>query len=155
MRAILRGILVLVLLLSAFLLYPHPHPTRPKAAWASRRSTNLSYAAPPRWIVLCGIQDRPCVTYIVVYHQRTRARGDSQGEGVDYDHKTISVTWSNDRFKNVEALEHEVIHAALWERGFRDTDSWAIRDWIYFSYETLPLLLHDNPQFADYLTAGY
>lgn len=107
MRAILRGILVLVLLLSAFLLYSHP-----------RRSTNLSYAAPPRWIVLCGIQDRPCVTYIVVYHLRTQAHGDSQGEGVDYKRKTISLTWSNDRFKNVEALEHEVIHAALWERGF-------------------------------------
>ena len=145
MRAILVGILVLVLLLSALLLYPHP-----------RRSTNLSYAAPPRWIKLCGIQDRPCVTYIVVYLSRTQAHGDSPGEGAaDYKRKTISITWSNDRFKNVEALEHQVIHAALWERGFRDTDSWAVRDWIYFSDETLPLLLHDNPQFAEYLTAGY
>ena len=84
-----------------------------------------------------------------------QAHGDSQGDGVNYKRKTITLTWSNDRFKNVEALEHEVIHAALWERGFRDTDSWAIRDWVYFSDETLPLLFHDNPQFAEYLTAGY
>jgi hypothetical protein len=133
------------LLLSAFLLYPHPR----------NRKTHLYYAAPPRWIVLCGIQDRPCVTYLVVYHLRTQAHGDSQSDGVDYERKTISLAWCNDRFKNVEALEHEVIHAALWERGFPDTDSWAIRDWIYFSDETLPLLFHDNPQFAEYLTGGY
>ena len=145
MRAILVCMVTAVVLLSALLLYPHP-----------RRSTSSSYAAPPRWIVLCGIQDRPCVTYLVAYHRPTQAHGDSHGEGVtDYERKTISLAWTNDRFRNVEALEHQVIHAAPWERGFRDTDRWAIRDWIYFSDEILPLLFHDNPEFAAYLTAGY
>lgn len=145
MRAILTCIVIPTVLLSALLLYPHP-----------RRSTSSSYAAPPRWIVLCGIQDRPCVTYLVAYRRPAHAHGDSQAEGVtDYERKTISLPWTNDRFKNVAALEHQVIRAALWERGFRDTDTWAIRDWMYFSDETLPLLFHDNPEFAEYLKAGY
>jgi len=60
-----------------------------------------------------------------------------------------------DRFKNVEALEHEVFHAALWERGFRDTEKLQIHDWIYFPEGAFPLLFHDNPELVKYLTAGY
>jgi hypothetical protein len=143
MRTILACLSFVVVLLLALILYP-------------RRSTTSTYALPPRTIVLCGIQDRPCVTYAVSYHPASHAYGDSQGEGVtDYERKTISIALSNDRFKNVEALEHEVLHAALWERGFRDTDKWEIHDWIYFSEGAFPLLLHDNPDLVKYLTAGY
>jgi hypothetical protein len=122
----------------------------------ARRSIGTSYAPPPRSIVICGIEDRPCVTYSVSYHQATHAYGDTPGEGVtDYQNKSISIAWSVDRFKNVEALEHEVFHAVLWERGFRDTDRWQIHDWIYFSEGAFPLLFHDNPEFVKYLAAGY
>jgi len=115
-----------------------------------------TYASPPRSIVICGIKDRPCVTYSVLYHEATKAFGDSQGEGVtDYQKKTISLAWSNDRFENVRALEHEVFHAVLWERGFRDTAKWDIHAWIYFSESSFPLLFHDNPEFVNYITAGY
>ena len=96
------------------------------------------------------------MTYIVAYHLPTHEHGDSRSGGVtDHKRKTIFLTWSNDRFKNVEALEHEVVQAALWERGFRDSDKWAVRDWVGFSDEILPLLFHDNPAFAEYLAAGY
>jgi hypothetical protein len=106
--------------------------------------------------VICGIEDHPCVTYVVTYHPPTHEYGDSKGEGVtDYERKTISIASSNDRFKNVEALEHEVFHAALWERGFRGNDKWEIHDWIYFSEGAFPLLFHDNPEFVKYLTTGY
>lgn len=115
-----------------------------------------TYAPPPRSILICGIKDRPCVTYSVLYHEATKAFGDSQGDGVtDYQKKTISLAWSNDRFENVRALEHEVFHAILWERGFRDTDKWDIHAWIYFSESSFPLLFHDNPEFVNYITAGY
>jgi hypothetical protein len=115
-----------------------------------------TYAPPPRSILICGIQDRPCVTYSVLYHEPAKTFGDSHGEGVtDYQGKTISLAWSNDRFENVRALEHEVFHAALWERGFRDTDTWDIHAWIYFSESSFPLLFHDNPEFVNYITAGY
>lgn len=143
MRTLLACVSFAVFLLSLFLLHP-------------RRSTSASYAPPPRSIVICGIQDHPCVTYAVSYHSATNTYGDSEGEGVtDYERKTISIARSSDRFKNVEALEHEVFHAALWERGFRDTDKWEIHDWIYFSEGAFPLLFHDNPEFVEYLTAGY
>ena len=96
------------------------------------------------------------MTYIVAYHLPTYEHRDSRSRGVtDYGRKTIFLTWSNDRFKNVEALEHEVVQAALWERGIRDSDKWSIRDWVGFSDEILPLLFHDNPEFAEYLAAGY
>ena len=132
-----------ILLVSALLLMP-------------RRSATSSYAQPPRSIVICGIQDHPCVTYAVSYHPATHAYGDSQGEGVtDYEQKTISIAWSNDRFKNFAALEHEVFHAVLWERGFRCDAKWEVHDWIYFSEGAFPLLFHDNPEFVAYLTAGY
>jgi len=115
-----------------------------------------TYTPPPRSILICGIKDRPCVTYSVLYHGATTAFGDSHGEGVtDYERKTISLAWSNDRFENVRALEHEAFHAALWERGFRDTDKWDIHAWIYFSESSFPLLFHDNPEFVNYITAGY
>lgn len=114
------------------------------------------YAPPPRSILICGIKDHPCVTYSVLYHEPTAAFGDSHGEGVtDYEKKTISLAWSNERFENVSALEHEVFHVALWERGFRDTDKWDIHAWIYFSESSFPLLFHDNPEFVNFITAGY
>ena len=120
------------------------------------RSTSTFYAPAPQSIVICGIRDHPCVTYSVSYHPPTHAFGDSQGDGVtDYEQKTISIALSSDRFRNVEALEHEVLHAALWERGFRDGDKWEVHDWIYFSEGAFPLLFRDNPELVRYLTAGY
>lgn len=119
-------------------------------------SSPRTYAPPPRSILICGIQDRPCVTYTVTYHEGTAAWGNSPGEGVtDYERKTISLARSNDRFENVRGLEHEVFHAALWERGFRDSDTWDVHAWIYFSEGAFPLLFHDNPEFVKYVTAGY
>jgi hypothetical protein len=110
----------------------------------------------PQSIVICGLQDRPCVTYTISFHEPTEGFGDSQGEGVtDYKRKTISIAESGDRFNNVKALEHEVLHAVLWERGFRDTEKWDVHAWIYFSEGVFPLLLHDNPDFVKYITTGY
>ena len=119
-------------------------------------SSPRTYASPPSSILICGIQDHPCVTYTVSYHEPTKAWGNSPGEGVtDYERKTISLARSNDRFQNVKALEHEVFHAALWERGFRDGDKWDVHAWIYFSDGAFPLLFHDNPEFVKYIAAGY
>lgn len=96
------------------------------------------------------------MTYVVAYRLPTHEHGDSRSKrAIDYERKTILLTWSNDRFKNVEALEHQVIQTALWERGFRDSDKWTTRDWLDFSDEVLPLLFHDNPEFVEYLAAGY
>src|SRR5690349_18205970 len=122
----------------------------------TRQSRSSSYAPPPRSIVICGAQDYACVTYVISYHPATHAFRDYQGEGViDFERKTISIVWRNDRFKNVETLGHHVFQAALWERGIRDNDKLAVHDWIYFSEGTFALLFHDNPEFAKYLTAGY
>lgn len=143
MRTIFACMFLILLLASAAFLNPP-------------RTKSSPYASSPRSILICGIQDRPCVTYAVSYHPATHEYGDSQGEGAtDYERKTISIALSNDRFKNVVALEHEVFHAALWERGFRDTDKWEVHDWIYFSEGAFPLLFHDNPEFVKYITAGY
>lgn len=119
-------------------------------------SRGASYAPPPRSILICGAQDYTCVTYVISYQPATHAHRGSQGKGViDYERKTISIVWSSDRFKNVEALEREVFHAALWERGIRDTDKREVDDWIYFSEGTFALLFRENPDFVRYLTAGY
>jgi hypothetical protein len=120
------------------------------------QTTSPPSVSVPRSIVICGIQDHPCVIYTASFHQATGGFGDSQGEGVtDYERKTISIALSSDRFKNVKALEHEVFHAALWERGFRDTEKWDVHAWIYFSEGAFPLLFHDNPDFVKYITTGY
>lgn len=142
-RMLLFGISLVAAFLAALLINP-------------RQSRSHSYAPPPRSVVICGAHDDACVTYIISYHPPTHAFRDFQGEGaIDYERKTISIVWRKDRFKNVEAVEHEVFQAALWERGIRDTDQWAIQDWIYFSEGTFALLFHDNPEFVKYLAAGY
>jgi hypothetical protein len=124
--------------------------------WRSAVSSK-TYAPPPPSIIICGLADRPCVTYLIVFHEPTAAYGDSEGEGVtDYERKTISIALSRNRFRNVQALQHEVLHAALWERGFHDDDEkWDLHAWIYFSEGVFPLLLHDNPNLVKYLTEGY
>jgi hypothetical protein len=110
-------------------------------------------ALPPSSIRICGLKDRPCITYAISFHEPTTAYGDSQGEGVtDYERKTISVARSQDRFRNVQALQHEVFHAALWERDFHDDgEQWDLHAWIYFTEAVFPLLLHDNPDFVKYV----
>ena len=125
---------------------------------ASRRlkPKPVSYAQPPKSIVICGIKDHPCVTYQVSFHPPTEKFGDGPGEGfTDYEAKTIAIASSNDAFKNVQALEHEVYHAALWERGFKDTETWDLHAWIYFSEGPFSLVLHDNPDFVHYIVAAY
>ena len=125
----------------------------------SSRPVSLAktYAPPPTSILICGLADRPCVTYLISFHQPTTAYGDSEGEGVtDYGRKTISIAQSHDRFRNVQALQHEVLHAVLWERNFHDdTEKWDLHAWIYFSEGVFPLLLHDNPGFVRYVTEEY
>jgi hypothetical protein len=114
------------------------------------------YARPPRSIVICGIKDHPCVSYAVSYHPPSEKYGDGPGEGfTDYQAKTISIASSKDRFKDVQALEHEVYHAALSERGFEDTEQWDLHAWIYFSEGPFSMVLHDNPDFVRYLLNGY
>jgi hypothetical protein len=114
------------------------------------------YAQPPKSIVICGIKDHPCVTYTVSFHPATSKYGDGPGEGfTDYEAKTISIASSRDAFRNVQALEHEVYHAALWERGFKDTETWDLHAWIYFSEGPFSLLLHDNPDFVRYIVSAY
>jgi hypothetical protein len=103
------------------------------------------------------LKDRPCVTYAVSFHEPTTAYGDSQGEGVtDYERKTIAIARSQDRFRNIQALQHEVFHAALWERDFHDDrEQWDLHAWIYFSEGVVPLLMRDNPSFVKYITEEY
>jgi hypothetical protein len=112
-----------------------------------------TYPAAPTSILICGLTDRPCVRYAISFHEPTPAYGDSQGEGVtDYERKTISLARSHDRFRNIQALQHEVFHAVLWERGFHDdSEQWDLHAWIYFSEGVFPLLLHDNPDFVKYV----
>ena len=115
-----------------------------------------SFAPPPRTILICGAQDYACNAYVVTYHPATHANRGSQSEGaIDYQRKTISIVWSNDQFKNVETLEREVFLAALWERGIRDTDKWDVHDWVDISDRIIASLFHDNPDFANYIAAGY
>jgi poly(3-hydroxybutyrate) depolymerase len=122
----------------------------------TRKLPAVTDASPPASIVICGIKDHPCVTYRVSFHQSTSSYGDGAGEGfTDYQAKTISIASSNDRFKNVQALEHEVYHAALWERGFKDTENWDLHAWIYFSEGPFSLVLHDNPDFVRYIMNAY
>lgn len=114
------------------------------------------YAEPPSSILICGIKDHPCVTYSVSYHPPTEKFGDGPGEGfTDFQARTISIAFSQDRFKNVQALTHEVYHAALWERGFKDTEKWDLHAWIYFSEGPFSMVLHDNPSFVRYILNGY
>jgi hypothetical protein len=124
--------------------------------WRSARSSK-TYAPPPPSIIVCGLKDRPCVRYVITFHKPTAAYGNSQGEGMtDYERKTISIARSPDRFRNVQALQHEVLHAVLWERGFLDdSEKWDLHAWIYFSEGVFPLLFHDNPNFVRYMMEGY
>jgi hypothetical protein len=125
--------------------------------WRRPASSLKTYAPPPPSIVVCGLKDRPCVTYVITFHEPTLAYGNSQGEGVtDYERKTISIARSGDRFRNVQALQHEVLHAVLWERGFLgDSEKWDLHAWIYFSEGAFPLFFHDNPNFVRYMMEGY
>jgi hypothetical protein len=125
------------------------------ASWTAKPETGR-YAPPPKSIVICGIKDHPCVTYAVSFHPPAETYGDGPGEGVtDYAAKTIAIASSSDHFKNVQALEHEVYHAALWERGFQETETWDLHAWIYFSEGPFTMVLHDNPDFLHYIQAGY
>jgi len=121
-----------------------------------RQAALVTHVPHPRSIVICGIRDHPCVSYTVSYHEPTQMFGDGPGEGfTDYDAKTITIASSNDPVKNVQALAHEVYHAALWERGFRDEDKWALHSWIYLSEGAFSMVLHDNPEFMRYIAHGY
>ena len=143
----MRILLVGISLVTAFLTALFVHP------WRSGRT---SYAPPPRSILICGAQDYTCDTYVISYHPATHAYQDLLGEGViDYERKTISIVWSNDRLKNVETIEREVFRAALRERGIPDTDKWAVHDWLSCSVGVFASLFHDNPEFVDYIAAGY
>ena len=104
MRMLLACLFSAVILVSGLFLIP-------------RRSATSPPVQPPRSVVICGIQDHPCVTYAVSYHLSTHTYGDSQGEGVTDARKSISIALRNDRFKNVKALEHEVLpRGSLGER---------------------------------------
>jgi hypothetical protein len=74
------------------------------------------------------------VTYVNSFHEPTTAYRDSHGEGVtDYERKTITIALSHDRFRNIQALQHEVFHAVMWEWGFQDDgEKWELHAWIYF-----------------------
>lgn len=114
------------------------------------------YASPPTSILICGIKDHPCVSYTVSSHEATGKFGDGPAEGVtDYNAKTITIATGKDRIENVRALEHEVYHAALWERGYKDTETWELHDWIYFSEGPFSMVLHDNPVLVQYIVKGY
>jgi hypothetical protein len=116
-----------------------------------------THVPPPASILICGLQDHPCVTYTISYHEPTTAYGESQGEGVtDYQRKTIRIARSGDHFRNIEALQHEVFHAVLWERGFRDdSDRWDLHAWVYFSEGAFAILFHDNPDLVKYMMEEY
>lgn len=106
--------------------------------------------------MICGAHDYACNTYVIRYHPAVHVDRDLQCEGViDYQRKTIVIVWSTDRFKNVETVERAVFQAALWERGIRDTDKWDVHDWLHLSDSIIASLFHDNPEFVNYITAGY
>jgi hypothetical protein len=114
------------------------------------------YANPPASILICGIKDHPCVSYAISYHEATGKYGDGPSEGfTNYEAKTITIATGKDRVENVQALEHEVYHAALWERGYKDNETWALHDWIYFSEGPFSMVLHDNPALVQYILNGY
>ena len=143
----IRTLLVCISLAGAFLAGLFVQPRRLRCS---------SCAPPPRSIMICGANDYACSTYVISYHPAMHADRDLQGEGViDYERKTIRIVWSTDRFKNVEAVEREVFHAALRERGIHDTDKWDVHDWLHFSDRVIALLLHDNPELVNYITSGY
>jgi hypothetical protein len=129
------------------------------ATWKPTQRAALgaaAYTQPPKSILVCGIRDHPCVTYAVRYHQGTEKYGDRPGEGfTDYQAKTIDIASSKDPVNNVQALQHEVYHAALRERGFQDTEKWDIHAWIYFSEGPFSMVLHDNPDLVRYIVHGY
>jgi hypothetical protein len=111
---------------------------------------------PPKSVVICGIENHPCVTYAVSYHHPTERFGDRSGEGfTDYEAKTISIASTKDPVNNVQALQHEVYHAALRERGFKDSDTWDTHTWIYFSEGPFSMVLHDNPDLVRYILNAY
>ena len=126
---------------------------------ASRKPEGVvkTYVPPPASILICGLKDHPCVAYTISYYEPTTAYGESQGEGVtNYERKTICIARSRDRFRNIQALQHEVFHAVLWERGFRDdSDKWDLHAWVYFSEGAFPILFHDNPDLVKYMMEGY
>jgi hypothetical protein len=128
------------------------------ATWKSKpieAKTHL-YAQPPSSIVICGITDHPCVTYMVSYHPPTKKVGDGPGEAfTDYAARTIAIASSKDRFEDVQALAHETYHAVLWERGFRDSEKWDLHSWIFFSEGAFSMVLHDNPALVQYILKGY
>ena len=113
-------------------------------------------AQPPKSIVICGVADHPCVHYAISYHQPTGKDGDQAGDGLtDHEVKAISIASSKDPFVNVSALVHEVYHATLWERGFRDKKPLKMHEWIYFSEGGISMVLHDNPELTRYIANGY
>lgn len=121
-----------------------------------QRLRGSSYAPPPKSILICGAHDYACDTYVLSYRPATHARRDSRGErDIDCERKTIEIVWSNDRFKNVEAVERAVLQAALWEQGIRDTDKRDVHDWLRLSDSIIASLFHDNPEFVNFVTAGY
>ena len=115
-----------------------------------------AFSPPPSAILICGLKDHPCVSYTVSFHDPTWKFRDCPGEGVTkFDSKVIAIARSNDRYENVMALQHEVYHAALFERGFDDHATWDVHSWIYFSEGAYSMLLHDNPDFVSYILYGY
>src|SRR5215467_4679489 len=131
------------------------------AMWIARGAmahaeATAAHPQPPQSIVICGIADHPCVTYAVSYHEPTQKYGDGPAEGfTDYRAKTISIASSSDAVKNVQALVHEAYHAALWERGVRESEKWDLHSWIYFSEGPFSMVLHDNPDLMRYIADGY
>ena len=96
------------------------------------------------------------MNYAVSYHEPTGKFGDKAGEGsTDYETKTISIASSKDSYENVSTLVHEVYHATLWERGFKDQKRWKLHEWIYISEGPISMVLHDNPELMRYIASGY
>ena len=131
-------------------------PSVPIAHAATIANPQVSRAEPPKSILICGIKDHPCIAYSVSFHPPTSNYAVGPGEGLtDYDAKTITIGYSKDPFQNVQALTHEVYHAALHERGFKDTEKWQLHAWIYFSEGSFSMVLHDNPDLLHYIENAY
>jgi len=131
-------------------------PSVPIAHAATVTGNPIFRAEPPKAILICGIKDHPCVAYSVSFHPPTSNYAEGPGEGLtNYDARTIAIGYSDDPFQNVQALTHEVYHAALHERGFKDTERWQLHAWIYFSEGSFSMVLHDNPDLLHYIENGY
>lgn len=115
------------------------------------------HALAPASIKVCdAVRDHECTVYIITFVSPDKRH--HAGEGyTDYDAHTITITRSRFAFENIVALNHEVMHAALWGNGYSREIEWqeTNHDLIYKLEDIMVRVYHDNPEFLRYVQKGY